>query len=96
MKTLLGGNLPDRPPLYDVIRNDKIIEHFGKAEIVPETVSRTVIDAHTAALDATKAFYRLPEFDAGKTIIDQNGRKVVLYRWTKSFRPSTILNYPPL
>lgn len=82
VQTLLSGKLPDRPPLYDVIRNDKIIEHFGNAILKPETAERTVIDAHVTALDATKASFRLPAFEAGKTVTGPNGRKVVIDRWT--------------
>ena len=80
--TLLDGRLPDRPPLYDVIRNDAILEHFGKAKLEPDTAQQTVIDAHSAALDATKSFYRLPEFEPGRTEINKEGLKVVYQRWT--------------
>jgi len=82
VSTLLSGKLPDRPPLYDVIRNDAIVEHFAGTALAPETAQQTVIDAHSAALDATKAFYRLPEFEPGKIEMRKDGRKVVRYRWT--------------
>ena len=36
VKTLLAGQLPDRPPLYDVIRNDAVIEHFAGEKIAPD------------------------------------------------------------
>jgi hypothetical protein len=39
VKTLLGGQLPDRPPLYDVIRNDAVLEHFGEEKLSPETAT---------------------------------------------------------
>lgn len=78
----MSGKLPDRPPLYDVIRNDAILEHFGKNKLVPETAQQTVIDAHSAALDATKGFYKLPEFRAGQTLVNDGGRKVAMQRWT--------------
>ena len=82
VKTLLNGQLPDRPPLYDVIRNDAIIEHFGREELAPANARDVVIRAHTAALDATKSFYRLPEFDPGRVTVDQNGRRTTRQRWT--------------
>lgn len=82
VQALLNGKLPDRPPLYDVIRNDAIIEHFGKAGLDPETAAQTTIDAHSAALDATKGFYRLPEFEPGRTEINAEGCRVVYQRWT--------------
>jgi hypothetical protein len=39
VKTLLGGQLPDRPPLYDVIRNDAVLELFGEEKLSPETAT---------------------------------------------------------
>ena len=73
VKTLLGGRLPDRPPFYDVIRNDAVLEHFGGEKLTPDTAHRTVPRAHTVALDATKSFYRLPEFNPGRVITEPNG-----------------------
>ena len=63
VKTLLDGQLPDRPPLYDVIRNDVVIEHFGGEKLTPENASDVVRRAHVSALDATKSFYKLPDFN---------------------------------
>ena len=77
VKTLLDGQLPDRPPLYDVIRNDAILEHFGGAKLTPETAKETVIKAHSMALDATKAWYRLPEFEPGRKELGADGRVTV-------------------
>lgn len=82
IKVLLAGKLPDRPPFYDVIRNDAVLEHFGAAELTPETVQQTVVRAHVAALDATKSFYRLPEFNPGRIAIEPNGCKTTFQRWT--------------
>lgn len=82
VETLLSGKLPDRPPLYDVIRNNAIIEHFGAARLEPATAERTVIDAHSRALDATKAFFRLPEFEPGRTTVNKDGRRVLHQKWT--------------
>jgi len=82
VQTLLRGELPDRPPLYDVIRNDEIIEHFGNAKLEAATARQTVIEAHCRALDTTKAFFRFPEFEPGRTDINKDGRRVLLQRWT--------------
>ena len=82
VKTLLDGQLPDRPPLYDVIRNDAVIEHFGGETLTPENASDVVRRAHVNALDATKSFYRLPDFNAGQTIILPSGRETTRPRWT--------------
>lgn len=82
VKTLLGGQLPDRPPLYDVIRNDAVIEHFGGETLKPENASDVVRRAHIIALDATKSFYKLPDFNAGQTIVLPSGREITRPRWT--------------
>ena len=54
VKTLLRGELPDRPPLYDVIRNDAVIEHFGGEKLTRDNALSVVVRAHSQALDATK------------------------------------------
>ena len=40
---MLSGQLPDRPPLYDVIRNDAVIEHFSGSVLSPESARDCVI-----------------------------------------------------
>ena len=82
VKILLDGQIPDRPPLYDVIRNDAVIEHFGGESLTPENASNVVRCAHVTALDATKSFYKLPDFNAGQTIVLPSGRETTRPRWT--------------
>ncbi len=82
VKTLLEGQLPDRPPLYDVIRNDAVIQHFGGEVLTLENASDVVRRAHSVALDATKSFYRLPDFSTGAIAVDSRGRQIVRKRWT--------------
>ena len=82
VQSLIAGNLPDRPPLYDVIRNDAILEHFGGSPLTPQNAEEIVRRAHAEALDATKGFYRLPHFQPGSTEIQSDGRKVTYQRWT--------------
>ncbi len=82
VKILLDGHLPDRPPLYDVIRNDAVIQHFGGGALTPENASDIVRRAHSVALDATKGFYKLPDFNAGTSTVDLGGRRTVRKRWT--------------
>jgi len=87
VKTLLEGQLPDRPPLYDVIRNDAVIQHFGGEALTLENASDVVRRAHSVTLDATKAFYRLPHFNAGTTTVDSSGRQTVRQCWTTWTEP---------
>jgi hypothetical protein len=82
VRSLISGNLPDRPPLYDVIRNDAVVEYFGGSLLTSENAADAVRRAHAEALDATKGFYRLPHFEPGSTEIDTDGRKVTHQRWT--------------
>jgi len=84
---LLNAEAPDRPPLYDVIRNDAVVSHFGGQALTPETARRTVIQAHASALDATKSFYRFPEFNPGRVVVEPNGCKTTLQRWTSWTEP---------
>jgi hypothetical protein len=82
VRILLQGRLPDRPPLYDVIRNDTILEHFGEGRLSQESAGFLVPLAHARALDATKSFYRLPHFSSPEIKIDEGGRKITYQRWT--------------
>ena len=82
VKCLLDGKLPDRPPLYDVVRNDAVLEHFGEEELTRENAPSAVCRAHSRALDATKSGFRLPNFDAGKSVTDTQGRQHTPRRWT--------------
>ena len=85
--TLVEGRLPDRPPTYDTLRNDAIIEHFGGAALGPDTVPGVVIAAHTAALDATKGFFKSPHLGPDDHIVTDDGRRVSRYRWTNWDQP---------
>jgi len=82
IRILLEGKLPDRPPLYDVIRNDAVIEHFSGGKLNRKTAASLVPLAHERALDATKSFFRLPNFQAGTTEVTKDGRKVTHQKWT--------------
>lgn len=79
---MIRGELPDHPPLYDVIRNDAIIEHFGGSALRPANAEDIVRRAHAQALDVTKSFYRLPHFQPGSSEIGPDGRKITYQRWT--------------
>ncbi len=82
VKMVLDGELPDRPPLYDTIRNDAVIEHFSGESMTLENAGDVVRRAYVNALDATKSFYKLPNFNAGQIITLPSGRKTTQPRWT--------------
>ena len=82
VSALLKGDLPDRPPLYDVIRNDAVIEHFCGEKLNPESAQSLIARAHSRGLDGTKSFFKLPHFAPGGMGIDQRGRRTTYKRWT--------------
>jgi hypothetical protein len=76
----MHGGTPDRPPLYDALRNDAAIEYYAQASLTQTSRERIVYKAISVALDATKQFIRLPE--PPRVVVTAQGRKVTYYRWT--------------
>lgn len=71
----------DRPPIYDLIRNDAAIEYFAKQPIDMRSPERAVYAAYSAFADATKSNVRMPRA-AGETILI-DGEEYVTQRWTE-------------
>ena len=80
VRCVLRGEVPDRPPLYDLIRNDEMIEYYAGAELSQENRTEVVLRAIGQALDATKQFIRFPELPHEETLAD--GRRRRHQRWT--------------
>jgi hypothetical protein len=76
----MEGGTPDRPPIYDALRNDAAIEYYSGQPLTLENRQQVVYKAIGAALDATKQFIRFPE--EPREIIDARGRRVTYQRWT--------------
>src|SRR3990172_4622366 len=80
VRTVMRGGVPDRPPLFDLLRNDEAIEFYAGEKLTWENRDTIVYKAIGAALDATKQFIRLPEAPRVERTTD--GRKITHQRWT--------------
>jgi hypothetical protein len=80
VRCVIEGGTPDRPPVYDALRNDAAIEYYSGQPLALENGPQAVYQAIGAALDATKQFIRFPEDP--REIIDARGRRVTYQRWT--------------
>ncbi len=78
--SVIRGELPDRAPLYDLLRNDAVIGHFAGEPLTLENAPRVVYRAYEPALDATRPVVRMP--DAEGTFTLEDGRQQRRFRWT--------------
>lgn len=51
----------DRPPIYDSLRNNAVIECYSGEKLTPENGRKATLEAVSETLDATKSFMRFPE-----------------------------------
>jgi len=72
--------MPDRAPLFDLLRNDAVIEHFSGMALTPESAREAVYRAYAPAIDATRPMVRIPAKE--KTVTLDGGREQKHYRWT--------------
>lgn len=77
---LLKGDMPDRAPLFDLLRNDEVLEHFAGESLTPDNARKVVYSAYAAAIDATRPTVRIPAEEKMLTLPD--GREQRHYRWT--------------
>jgi uroporphyrinogen decarboxylase len=80
VRTVIHGGLPDRPPLYDLLRNDAVLNHFTGKTLTLENREEVVYGAYEPAIDATRPLVRLPE--AERTVVLEDGRQQRYFRWT--------------
>jgi len=80
VRAVLRGEMPDRAPLYDLLRNDAVIGHFAGETLTLENAARVVYRAYAPALDATRPVVRMP--DAEGTSVTEDGRQQRRFRWT--------------
>jgi len=60
VRAVLRGDLPDRAPLYDLLRNDAVVSHFAGETLTLENAPRVVYRAYEPAIDATRPEARSP------------------------------------
>ena len=80
VRALINGEMPDRAPLYDLLRNDAVIGHFAGEVLSIENAPEVVYRAFAPAVDATRPLVRLPERERTETLDD--GREQRFFRWT--------------
>jgi len=80
VRDVIQGRLPDRAPLYDLLRNDAVISHFAGERLTLENARAVVYRAYEPAVDATRPLVRLPERERSEILPD--GRRQRYYRWT--------------
>ncbi len=77
---VLNGEMPDRPPLFDLLRNDAVIEHFSGRQLTFDNAEEAVYAAYAPAIDSTRPVIRVPRPE--KIHIHDDGREQKFYRWT--------------
>jgi hypothetical protein len=77
---VLRGEKPDRIPLYDLLRNDAVISHFGGEMVDVSNGRRLTYRAYEPAIDATRPLVRTP--NAERTETDSDGLERRYFRWT--------------
>lgn len=68
------------PPLFDLLRNDAVVEHFAGQPLTQETADKVVYAAYAPAIDATRPMVRIPARETICTLED--GGEQRHYRWT--------------
>ena len=80
VRAMLRHERPDRIPLYELIRNDAVIEHFTGKRLTVENAEDLIYETFPKAVDATRPALRLPSHEREEILPD--GRRRVYYRWT--------------
>jgi hypothetical protein len=80
VRAVLRGEKPDRTPIYELLRNDAVLSHFGGEALTFENAREVVFRAYAPAVDATRPIVRLPERE--RTEVQPNGRQFRQFRWT--------------
>jgi hypothetical protein len=85
VRTVIRGGIPDRPPLYDLLRNDAVIGYFSGVPLTVDNGPDLVYRAYAPALDATRPWVRPPQDEAVERLAD--GRLQHRFRWTTWTEP---------
>ncbi|MBT7858830.1 MAG: hypothetical protein HN712_00910 [Gemmatimonadetes bacterium] len=80
VRAVLRGDTPDRAPLYELFRNDAVINHFTGERLTVENGVELVYRAYEPAVDATRPSVRAPGREERVTLSD--GREQRHFRWT--------------
>ena len=77
---VINGEMPDRAPLFDLLRNDAVLERFAGRRLTFENAGEVVYRAYEPAIDATRPAVKLPCREETRVLPD--GREERQYRWT--------------
>ncbi len=78
VEAVLNGGAPDRPPIFDLLRNDAVLAHYSGIDPFSEPEA-AVYAAARNVLDSTRSL-RLPDPEGEER--GDDGRLVVRRRWT--------------
>ena len=79
VEQVLAGELPRRAPMFELIRNDAVIEHFSGETLTVENAAEMIPSIYADAVDITRSV-RMPEEPAERILED--GRRQKTFRWT--------------
>jgi hypothetical protein len=85
VQTFLSGEIPQRIPLYDLLRNDAVIAHFACQSATPQNGQEVVYKAYESSVDATRPRIRTPQAEGIEALLD--GRFRQYFRWTDWISP---------
>jgi hypothetical protein len=85
VRTVVSGGVPDRAPIYELLRNDAVIGHFAGTTLTVENGADLVYRAYGPAVDATRPWVRPPQAEAVERLPD--GRLQHRFRWTTWTEP---------
>ena len=80
VRAMLRGEVPDRPPLYELIRNDVVVEYFTGQRLTVENGEELLYRTFPVAVDATRPKLKTPQHKFKR--IRPDGRRQVQQRWT--------------
>ncbi|HHY46864.1 MAG TPA: hypothetical protein GX506_06140 [Firmicutes bacterium] len=70
----------DRPPIYDSLRNNAVIEYYSDRRLNPENGREATLEAISKTLDATKSFIRFPQAPRSE---ERDGFVIRVDEWTE-------------
>lgn len=80
VRAVINGQQPDRAPMFDLLRNTAVIEHFTGETLTVENGAELVYRAYAPAIDGTRPLVKAP--NAPRTEMLPDGRRQEVQRWT--------------
>ncbi len=80
VRAVMNGQQPDRAPMFDLLRNTAVIEHFTGEKLTIENGPELVYKTYAPAIDGTRPAVKSPNREGQDELPD--GRKRQIFRWT--------------